>query len=261
MIKKLFIILAVSGGLTVCPAQGQDSQLTGKWVRIGMMGPVSIQFNENGLAEGDFGMDGNIEIKTAWHMDKNRLIFEDMEGVTCPEPGIYEISMTEHYLSFNYVEDLCGGRVKWTMGFWVRPGYQEAIDDLSEKIRTEPSPDDFAARGRMYMAIGKTMEARQDFDSYIAMDPGEGRIFLNRASTRFPADMKGAVEDCNRAIELLQKGAHVKLALFLRGLARYELGEHEEACADFQKAIELGFTILKDAEKERCSAYWSAEGE
>jgi hypothetical protein len=39
-------------------------------------------------------------------------------------------------------------------------------------------------------------------------------------------------------------------------LARYESGEQEQGCEDFSKAIELGFSILRIAEQERCIDFW-----
>jgi len=38
--------------------------------------------------------------------------------------------------------------------------------------------------------------------------------------------------------------------------ALYELGETQQACDGFQKAIALRFTNLKQAEKEKCEAIW-----
>ncbi len=65
--------------------------------------------------------------------------------------------------------------------------------------------------------------------------------------------MKGAVDDCNKAIALEPDN---KNAYFLRGLAKYELGEKEQACEDFSRAIELGFSILRIAEEQRCAEFW-----
>jgi len=64
----------------------------------------------------------------------------------------------------------------------------------------------------------------------------------------------GVVADCNKAISLEPNN---KNAYFIRGLARYELGEKEQGCEDFNKAIELGFSILRIAEQERCIDYWN----
>jgi tetratricopeptide (TPR) repeat protein len=62
--------------------------------------------------------------------------------------------------------------------------------------------------------------------------------------------------DCNKAISLEPDN---KNAYFLRGLARYELGEQEEGCEDFNKAIELGFSVLRIAEQEKCIDYWNVK--
>jgi len=67
--------------------------------------------------------------------------------------------------------------------------------------------------------------------------------------------MKGAVDDCNKAIALDPEN---KNAFFLRGLAEYELGEKEKACEDFSRAIELGFSILRIAEEQRCGEIWDS---
>ncbi|MFO7977635.1 MAG: hypothetical protein R6U64_03170, partial [Bacteroidales bacterium] len=61
------------------------------------------------------------------------------------------------------------------------------------------------------------------------------------------------VADSNRAILLDPDN---KNAYFLRGLARYELGEQEQGCEDFSRAIDLGFSVLRVAEQERCVEYW-----
>jgi tetratricopeptide (TPR) repeat protein len=68
-----------------------------------------------------------------------------------------------------------------------------------------------------------------------------------------PTDFQGVVEDCNNSIELDPEN---KNAYFLRGLARYELGEQEQGCADFEKAIQLGFSVLRLAEQQKCQKYW-----
>jgi len=59
--------------------------------------------------------------------------------------------------------------------------------------------------------------------------------------------------DCNNAISL---DPNNKNAYFFRGLARYELGEKEQGCADFRKAIELGFSVLRIAKQERDIGFW-----
>jgi tetratricopeptide (TPR) repeat protein len=96
-------------------------------------------------------------------------------------------------------------------------------------------------------------KARPDFDAYLAKDSSDARALINRAATRFPNDLAGVVADCNQALRIDPDN---KNGYFLRGLARYDLGEKQEACEDFERAIALGFSILRMAEQERCGGYW-----
>ena len=114
----------------------------------------------------------------------------------------------------------------------------------------------FLNRARIYLATGITQQAKDDFDSYLLTDTLDARVYLNRAGTIFPNDLNGVVSDCNKAISLEPNN---KNAYFLRGLARYELGEKEQGCEDFSRAIELGFSVLRIAEQERCIEFWDKE--
>lgn len=233
-----------------------SDKILGKWFRMSQMGPISLTFMENGEVTGDFGDDGTVEITSRWKREGRNIVFRDKSGVECPGEGVYRFNQGGSWLSFDYVSDDCGGRVQSIMGFFVREDYRERLDALSSKIEKEPSLKACLERGRMYLALGKSAEARSDFDSCIEFDPGVALYYVHRAGTRFPADMEGIVEDCGRAIEL--DGEENKNAYFLRGLAYYQLGEKEKACDDFYTAIELGFSILKEAEKDKCAGYWES---
>jgi len=258
MQNLLYLFLAFIPGL-IYPVQNPTMEdpmdITGQWVRIGPAGPIALNFKSDGIVEGDFGRDGIIEIVSEYSIKGDLVIFNDKEGAACPEPGKYEIHLNDYYVAFDLIGDDCAGRLRSTMGFWVRPEFNDQLTKLSGKIAKSADPEDFLNRARMYMAIGKSAEARQDFDQYIKHDPSDARVFVNRAGTRFPGDMEGAVEDCNRALALEPDN---KNAYFLRGLASYELGDKEKACEDFYRAIELGFHILKEAEYEKCAAYWES---
>jgi tetratricopeptide (TPR) repeat protein len=142
------------------------------------------------------------------------------------------------------------------MGFWTRPNFKDLLGELNEKLSEKPNKDLYLSRARLYMAIGEAKKARPDFDKYIKHDSTHARVYINRAGSRFPNDMSGVVMDCNKAIAL---DSSQKNAYFLRGLALYELGEKEQACESFSKAIELGFSILRIAEQEKCGEYWYPE--
>jgi len=254
----IYLFLAFISGL-IYPVQNQaitdPIDISGQWVRIGPAGPIALNFKSGGIVEGDFGNDGSIEIVSGYSIKGDFIIFKDKEGAACPEPGKYEFHLNEYYISFDLIEDNCAGRLRSTMGFWLRPDFEKRLSKLSEKIDKTANAEDFLNRARMYMAIGKSMEAQQDFNQYIKHDPSDARVFVNRARTRFPGDMEGVVEDCNKALALEPDN---KNAYFLRGLASYELGFKEEACIDFYRAIELGFDILKQAEYEKCAEYWES---
>ena len=233
-----------------------DNPILGKWVRIGHTGPTSFDFNENGIVKGDFGNDQTIDIISIYEIRNDTIIFRDKEGKMCPEKGIYTIDENKYYLAFDLIDDNCNGRIKITMGFWTKPNFKELLGELDKKIANNPNANLHLNRARLYMAIGESKKARQDFDYYIKRDSTNARVYINRASTRFPNDMKGVVFDCNKAIAL---DSNQKNAYFLRGLALYELGKKTQACESFSKAIDLGFSILRITEQEKCAEYWNDE--
>jgi len=108
-------------------------------------------------------------------------------------------------------------------------------------------------RGRMYLALQNYELAKKDFDVYIKRDSSNAKVYINRAATRFPYGLKGIIYDCNKAIAI---DSTDKNAYFLRGLANYGLDEKQKGCDDFQKSIDLGFEILKEAEYNKCSDFW-----
>jgi tetratricopeptide (TPR) repeat protein len=230
-----------------------DNTLIGKWVRIGQTGPLSFDFKETGLIEGDFGNDGTIDVVAKYELSGDTVKFIDKEGQMCQGIGQYKVYQTKYYLSFDLIDDDCSGRIKTTMGFWTKPDFDDFLKELEKEISDSPKPDLYLNRARIYMAIGKPKQAKSDFDAYILNDTTNARAYINRAGTRFPDDLAGVVLDCNKAIALAPDN---KNAYFLRGLARYELGEKEQGCEDFSKAIELGFSVLKIAEQEKCIDYW-----
>lgn len=226
----------------------------GKWVRVSPNGPISLNFKNDGKVETDFENDNSIEVVSRYKVSNDTIEFFDEIGKTCPESGIYKIYNRGYSMSLDLINDECNGRIKSTMGFWVRPNYKELLSDLNSKIKISDSISYVLNRGRMYLALGKSELAQKDFDVYLAKDSLNSFVFIHRAATKFPFDLKGIVSDCNKSISLDPDN---KNAYFLRGLALYELGDKQIACDDFQKAIELGFTILRQAEKDKCEEYWT----
>ncbi len=230
-----------------------DNPIEGKWFRNGHQGATSLSFKNDGLVEVDFGNDSYVDVVTQYKLNNDTITFIDKEGKMCPGSGVYKIYQTDYYVAFDLIADDCGGRIKTTMGFWTKPEYEKLLAILNKEIKDSGALKSYLNRARLYMALGKSPLAKKDFDKYIASDSLNARVYVNRAGTQFPNDMEGALYDCNKAISLDPDN---KNAYFLRGLANYELGNEKEGCEDFSKAIELGFSVLKSAEYEKCSKYW-----
>jgi tetratricopeptide (TPR) repeat protein len=254
-VLKLLITSTLCFFTSSLTSQDNDTHnsVAGKWVRMSQTGPVALDFKNDGKVEVDFNADQIIDVVTEYEIGNNTISFIDKEGAMCPEHGVYEFKKTDYYLAFDLMDDMCNGRVKMTMGFWTKPNFQEFLTELSQNISTTKNPELNLTRARIFLAIGKSVEAKADLDVYINYNPNDARAYINRAGTRFPTDMEGVVSDCNKAIALEPNNKNV---YFLRGLAVYEMGEKERACEDFSRAIELGFSILRIAEQQRCSEFW-----
>lgn len=242
-----------NNGSAIEVTKPNDTALIGKWLRASPNGPLSIHFKENGTVEIDLGDDNSTDVVSNYKINNDTIKFIDEEGKSCPEIGIYKIYNRGYTVSFDLIDDLCNGRIKSTMGFWARTNYNELISDLSTKFENTNDINFLLHRARIYLALSKTELAKKDFDTYLKKDSLDANVFINRASTRFPNDLKGVVYDCNKSIALDSTN---KNAYFLRGLAFYGLGEEQKGCADFKKSIDLGFEILKEAEYNKCKDYW-----
>ncbi len=251
---SLLLLLMLSFLIAVAQPETESAEsLAGKWVRMTPSGPVGITFTSGGTAEVDFGNDGSTDVLSGYTLKDDTIIFTDRGGEMCPQSGAYRMECNDCYLAFDLVDDMCNGRIKMTLGFWTRSGYRELLEILSARLAESGNPEMYLARARVNLAMGNTAGARADLDEFIRHDASNAGAYINRAATQFPADLNGVVTDCNRAMLLEPENKNV---WFLRGLAHYQMGLKEKACADFSRAIDLGFSILRIAEEQRCSEYW-----
>lgn len=230
-----------------------NSSILGIWKRMSPQGPMSIHFKKDGVLEIDLGDDNSMDVLSNYEVVNDTITFYDHEGKTCPNSGTYRFYNRGFTIAFDVLDDLCNGRVKSTSGFWVRSNHQEQLSELSAAIKSSNDSSLVLHRGRMYLALGRSKLAKKDFDSYIKTDTTNAKVFVHRAATRFPMGLTGIVSDCTKAIAL---DPNEKYAYFLRGIAYYGLEEKQKGCDDFQKAIDLGFEILKEAEYDKCRNYW-----
>jgi len=237
------------------PKKTKDTSNTvlGKWVKMGPSGPMSLEFKSDGTVEVNFGNDKTVEVVTEYEIRNDTIRFKDKKGLMCPGTGVYKVYHGNYFISFDLIQDTCGGRIKSTMGFWTKPDFSSYLKKLNEKIAETKKPSLYLNRARIYLALGNSKKAKADLDVYLNQNKTDARAYINRAGTRFPDDMKGVLADCDKALKLEQAN---KNAYFLKGLALYQLGEKEEACKNFSKAIKLGFSILKVAEREKCAEFW-----
>ena len=230
-----------------------DSSIIGIWKHMSPHGPVKINFKENGVVETDLGDNNSIDVISSYVVKSDTIEFFDKEGKSCPNLGIYKVYNRGYTVAFDVIDDLCNGRIKSTSGFWVRLNHMKQISQLNTIIEKTNDIEFVLNRGRMYLALTKYKLAKKDFDTYIKRDSLDAKVFINRAATRFPNGFKGIIYDCNKAIAL---DSTDKNAYFLRGIAYYELDKKQKGCDDFQKSIDLGFEILKEAEYDKCKEYW-----
>ena len=230
-----------------------DSSIIGVWKHMSPNGPVKINFKENGVVETDLGDDNTVDVISNYVVKADTIEFFDKDGKSCPNSGIYKVYNRGYTVAFDVLDDLCNGRIKSTSGFWVRPNHMEQISQLNTIIEKTNDIEFILHRGRMYLALTNYKLAKKDFNTYIKKDSSDAKVFINRAATRFPSGFKGIVYDCNKAIAL---DSTDKNAYFLRGIAYYGLDEKQKGCDDFQKSIDLGFEILKEAEYNKCKEYW-----
>ncbi len=259
-VKTILILLLIflfSGSINLCADNNsqniENEFIPGKWVRMTQSGPVGLEFHSDGTIEVDFGIDGTVDVVSKYKIQNDTIFFNDEKGEMCPEPGVYKMDVANCYAAFDLIDDMCNGRIKMTMGFWTKPNFEELLRELTQKISETENPELYLKRARIALALGKSGEAKTDLNVYLQQNPNDARALINRAGTRFPNDMEGVISDCNKAIGLEPEN---KNAWFLSGLANWELGFKEIACADFTRAIELGFSILRIAEEQRCSEYW-----
>jgi tetratricopeptide (TPR) repeat protein len=119
--------------------------------------------------------------------------------------------------------------------------FEDAITDLKKAAQIDPnSPLIYVARGSAYANLHQYQAAIGDFNRFMEMSPFAADQFIrvngmNVAISDYPK-LVADVSTANLTLQLNPKDAE---AYRQRGDARFQLGEFDEALADFNQAIEL----------------------
>lgn len=117
--------------------------------------------------------------------------------------------------------------------------FKGAIRDYTKAIKEDKKNGDaYFNRGTCELALKDFNAAMTDFDKTIKLDPKYVKAYYSRASV-FVSQQKyiEALPDLDKTIELDPTTPNV---LTLRGQIRAQTGNKEGACADFNKAKEIG---------------------
>jgi len=126
---------------------------------------------------------------------------------------------------------------------------EEGIQCLEKAIRIDSTFEGgYGNLAFLYSEMGEYKKALALSNKLIAMHPNEGVALNNRGFIKYKMnDLAGALEDINNSILLFAQNS---FAFKNRGLVYIALKRNNEACADFQKAINLGFSASYGAEVE-----------
>jgi len=119
-----------------------------------------------------------------------------------------------------------------------KKAWEQAIADFDEAVRLDPRDDfAFAARGFVYLQLGKNDQVIADSTTALQINPSQHNAYNNRGTAHAnKQEYDLALTDFNEAIRLEpNKGVYYRQ----RGINQARRGDPEQALADFDRAIEL----------------------
>ncbi len=115
----------------------------------------------------------------------------------------------------------------------------QALQDLDKAIEQNPHfAEAFAARGNVYLSVGRPASAVEDFNKALQFGlANEASVFVNRGLAYFQMDIYDLAEqDFKKALEL---DPDSEAAWFNLGSLYLKQGDNQKALEAFQKAAEL----------------------
>jgi protein O-mannosyl-transferase len=174
---------------------------------------------------------------------------------------------------------------------WHLHDYSGSINDCNKTIELSPAYSEaYFQRALVHSDLGNIPQALSDYDSAIIYSTTKVAsypiaLYNNRSDARRRiGDFKGAIDDCNKALEIDTTNAQVYYnravarysmhdlpeaiedftlaitynqnygsAYFNRGVLRLQLNDRLRACEDFQKSFSLGLSYAKDLIDKNCT--------
>jgi tetratricopeptide (TPR) repeat protein len=119
----------------------------------------------------------------------------------------------------------------------LKGGHDQAIADMTQVIKLEPSARAYGARGSIYLYKEQYPLAIADFNEALKRDPTNAAMFSERGEAlRSSGEPARALEDFNQAISIDPK---LHAAYFGRGMTRARMAQYDLAIADLSRAVEL----------------------
>ena len=232
------IALVLLFALAPLPARAADDPWVGEWVFPTV----------NGLPLRD--EDGETILK--WSVTAGKVIWGNKEWVQLrhsQETGPYEgYVLKKEVVKLADAPQFFTGKIRvnekdtWAWALrakaWTLKGeHDNAIKDLTEVIRLNPSAPAYNNRGIAWSAKKDYDTAIKDYDEAIRLDPKDAIAFNNRGNAwSNKKDYDKAIADCTEAIRLDPKYV---FAFRNRGNAWSNKKDYDKAIADFTEAIRL----------------------
>lgn len=161
--------------------------------------------------------------------------------------GLFAFAANKNEIAYNFFTQALKQNPE-NISAWFRRGellnaeqaYQEALQDYMQVLYLEPK-NYFAMMGigLSYMGMQQFNMANDWFTNAIKMDGQNAYGYTKRAEARFYAgSTQAASSDIEQAILLDPKFAE---AYYWRGAIKISANKKKEACADLQKALQLGY--------------------
>lgn len=134
--------------------------------------------------------------------------------------------------------------------------YELALADLDEAIELSPrNPEYYVTRGLVLMALNRWHDADEDFELALALDHTQWLVHYGRGMHAFEQrEFERAKQFFSRAEQVTQILNDPRPEVFYyRAVARYLLGEEDEAIRDMEFAVEL---LGDDDRRARMAKRW-----